>query len=237
MNQLPTASTLDQMAPRDYVAAGRPDNGQTFRRALRHSRQVRLLRVAIPVALVVLLAGLTLATWLDPLRILYRLPGDAGNLVISGTKITMSQPKLSGYTRDARWYELTARAAAQDITKPDIVELRDIRAKLEMQDKSMMDLSAVDGVFDRKSGLLTLGRDILLTSSSGYEVRLSHALVDTATGNIVSDKPVEVRMQQGTLNANRLEVTSAGEVVRFDGGVAMTLLPATESTEPKAVQQ
>ena len=36
-----------------------------------------------------------------------RLPVDASGLVISGTKITMAQPKLSGYTRDSRWYEVT----------------------------------------------------------------------------------------------------------------------------------
>lgn len=227
MNQLPTASTMDHMAARDYVGAGRPDNIAVFQRAMRHSRRVRVLRIAAPAALVLLLAGLTLATWLDPLRILARLPGEAGKLVISGTKITMSQPKLTGYTRDARWYELTARAAAQDITKPDLVELQDIRAKLEMQDKSVMDMSALDGVFDRKAGVLTLGRNILLVSSTGYQVRLNHAVVDTATGNIVSEKPVEVKTDQALLNANRLEVTASGEVMRFDGGVTMILQPAS----------
>jgi lipopolysaccharide export system protein LptC len=29
---------------------------------------------------------------------------------------------------------------------------------------------------------------------------------------------------QGTLNANRLEIVNSGEVVRFDGGVNMTLM-------------
>ena len=47
------------------------------------------------------------------------LPVDLGKLVVSGTKITMEQPRLSGFTNDARAYEFTADAAAQDITKPD----------------------------------------------------------------------------------------------------------------------
>ena len=75
-------------------------------------------------------------SWLDPLKVLVRLPIDAGRLVISGTKITMEAPKLSGYTKDRRWYELTANAAAQDITKPDLIELNEIRAKIEAEDKS-----------------------------------------------------------------------------------------------------
>ena len=72
-------------------------------------------------------------SWLDPLRILARLPTAGGQLVISGTKITMESPKLTGFTKDSRAYELNARAAAQDITKPDIVELTDIRAKIEIE--------------------------------------------------------------------------------------------------------
>jgi lipopolysaccharide export system protein LptC len=36
---------------------------------------------------------------------------------------------------------------------------------------------------------------------------------------------VEVKMLQGTLNANRLEVTDTGALIRFDGGVNMMLTP------------
>jgi lipopolysaccharide export system protein LptC len=237
MNHLPTASTLDPKAAHDYVGAGRPDGEETFERAMRHSRHVRRLRVALPVGLAVLLIGLALATWLDPLRMLYRLPGEIGPVVISGTKITMSQPKLSGYTRDSRWYELNARAAAQDLRRPDFVELQEIRAKLEMQDKTTMHLTAADGLFDRKAGVLTLSRDIVLTSSSGLRVDLVHAVVDTNTGNIVSDRPVEVRSQDAQLNGNRLEVTSSGEVVRFDGGVTMILQPAKGGGAAGSAQQ
>jgi lipopolysaccharide export system protein LptC len=211
--------------PRQPALLGRggTDSARVFRRAMRHSRRVRVLRVVVPACLALLLAGLTLATWLDPMRLLKRLPLDAAGLVISGTKITMASPKLTGYTRDQRWYEVTASAAAQDITKPDLVEMKDIRAKLEMQDKTTMNLSALDGLFDRKVGTLTLGRNIVLQSTSGLEIRLTDAKIDTATGNIVSERPVEVRMQQGTLNANKLEVTDSGEVVRFDGGVTVRL--------------
>jgi lipopolysaccharide export system protein LptC len=62
-----------------------------------------------------------------------------------------------------------------------------------------------------------------VTSSNGVEVRLNDAVVDTATGDIVSNKPVEVEMLQGTVRSNRLEVTAGGEVIRFDGGVVMNL--------------
>ena len=51
------------------------------------------------------------------------LPVDMGNLVVSGTKITMELPHLAGYTPDQRPYELWAKTATQDVTDPDHVDL------------------------------------------------------------------------------------------------------------------
>jgi lipopolysaccharide export system protein LptC len=196
---------------------------------------VRFLRIALPVVIVLTVGTTWLVSWLDPLKVLVRLPLDAGKLVISGTKITMEAPKLSGYTKDRRWYELTASAAAQDITKPDLIELHDVRAKVEAEDKSStMFLAAKDGLFNRKAGILTLNNDISLKSSSGYEMKLNEAVVDTATGEVVSNKPVEVITQQATLNADRLEVIRSGEVVRFVGNVVMNLSGLGSDAAPAA---
>jgi lipopolysaccharide export system protein LptC len=231
MNQS-AATVANEMGGRGIVAATRLDNAPVFLRAMRHSRRVRVLRWAVPAALAVLLAIVTAVSYFDPMRvILARIPGSATGMVISGTKITMQAPKLSGYTRDQRWYELSARGATQDVTKPDQLELDTIRAKIETQDKSTMNLSATDGLYDRKSGILTLGRDVVVTSSSGVEVRLNDAVVDTATGDIVSNKPVQVEMLQGTVRSNRLEVTAGGEVIRFDGGVIMNLKGQDEAEQ------
>ena len=226
-------SMIDELGKRGFDAPSRPDNQKLFARAKRHSRRVRVLRIAIPVVSGLALAAIGLASWFDPLHALYRLPSAGGQLVISGTKITMAQPKLTGFTKDSRAYELTARAAAQDITKPDFVELTDIRAKIEMQDKSTINVTAVDGLFNRKSGILKLARDVLMTTPM-YQVILIEAVINTGNSHVVSDKPVEVRMLQGTINSKRLEVTDNGTVVRFSGDVVMKLNNLTEPGEKKA---
>jgi len=223
MNQ-PIAARPDPQTARAYWTMSRGSLDRAFSAARRHSRVVRMLRVALPAVVVLALAVVVLATYLNPLRMLTKLPVDVGNLVVSGTKITMEQPRLSGFTRDGRAYEVTAIAAAQDVTKPDIVELHDIRAKVQMQDNGMLHMSAATGVYDTKAETLKLAQDIVLTSSTGYECRLSEAMVDTRKGNVVSEHPVEVKMLQGTLNANRLEVIDSGDLVRFGGGVDMMLM-------------
>src|SRR5262249_54740638 len=112
--------------------AGRSDQQRAYRAAIRHSRRVRILRIAIPVIVVIGVAGGTLVTaLLNPLRILSKLPVDLGSVVVSGTKIMMQQPRIAGFTKDNRRYDLTAQAAGQDLSKPDFVELQGINATME----------------------------------------------------------------------------------------------------------
>ncbi len=197
-----------------------------YHRAMRHSRRIRLLRRAIPVLVVLMLGATVLVRWLDPMRVLARLPASAQGIVISGTKITMAAPKLSGYTSDSRWYEMTAQSAAQDVTKPNVFELNSVRAKFETADKNTADITAAGGLYDRVSGMLTLSRDVKLTSTSGYDVRLDEAVINTATSDVVSEKPVEVMTRNGTVKANRMEVVGGGEVIIFSGDVNV-FLPAS----------
>jgi len=202
----------------------RRDAERAFRAARRHSRLVRILRIAVPASVAMGLTIVTLITYFNPLRMLAKFPINIDNLVVSGTRVTMEQPHLSGFTSDARAYELTADTAAQDMTKPDIVELRNIRAKVELQDKSSMVVTAVTGIYDAKGETLKLDRDILLNSSTGYQGHLSEALIDIRKGNVVSEHPVEVKLLQGTLNANRLDILDSGDLVRFHGGVVMDIM-------------
>lgn len=203
---------------------GRADGDRAFRAARRHSRAVRILRVAIPIAVVLGVAGILLVTYFNPLRMLAKLPIDIGSMVVSGTKITMEHPRVSGFTSDARGYEFSADAAKQDLTKPDLIELRNIRAKVQMQDKSTMEISAATGIYDSKGETLRLDQNIVISSTSGYRGRLSEAMVDIHKGDVVSERPVQVDMLQGTLNANRLEIVDSGNLVRFGGGVKMTVM-------------
>jgi len=79
--------------------------------------------------------------------------------------------------------------------------------------------------------MLTLNDDIDLVSSIGYEGRLSEASIDVRKGSVVSEKPVSVKLLNGFLNAQRLEVVDNGAMVRFGGGVAMTILPDKSPTK------
>jgi lipopolysaccharide export system protein LptC len=195
-----------------------------FAAAARHSRMVRILRVAVPGAVVLAMAAIIWVSIFNQFRILLpKLPVDMGNLVVSGTKVTMESPHMAGFSTDQRPYEMWAKAAIQDLTDPDHVELKTVRAKVLMEDRSTVTMDARTGYFDNKQQLLDLRKDIFLQSSTGYEARLSQAYVDINKGTVTSDEHVDVKLLNGTLTADKLRIFNSGEVVRFEGNVVMNL--------------
>src|ERR1700738_2328 len=118
-----------------------------FAIAARHSRIVRVLRIAVPAAVVLAMAAIVAVSIFNPFRMLLpKLPIDMGNLVVSGTKVTMESPHMSGYTPDRRPYEVWAKTATQDVTDPDHVDLKTLRAKVLMEDGSTVTLDARTGL-------------------------------------------------------------------------------------------
>src|SRR3981189_2760306 len=195
-----------------------------FAIAARHSRMVRVLRIAVPAAVILAMTAIVAVSIFNPFRMLLpKLPLDMGNLVVSGTKITMESPHLSGYTPDQRPYELWAKSATQDLTDPDHVDLKTLRAKVLMEDRSTVTLDARNGLFDTKQQLLDLHKDIFLQTTAGYEARLTQAFVDMGKGTVTSDEHVDVKLLNGTLTADKLRITGGGEIVRFEGNVVINL--------------
>ena len=195
-----------------------------FAAAARHSRMVRILRIAVPGAVVLAMAVIIWVSVFNQYRILLpNLPVDIGIPVVSGTKVTMESPHLSGFSTDQRPYEMWAKAAVQDLTDPDHVELQTLRAKVLMEDRSTVTMDARTGYFDSKQQLLDLRKDIFLQSSTGYEARLSQAYVDINKGTVTSDEHVDVKLLNGTLTADKIRILNSGEVVRFEGNVVMNL--------------
>jgi lipopolysaccharide export system protein LptC len=196
-----------------------------FAIAARHSRMVRVLRVAVPAAVILSMATIIAISIFNPFRLLLpKLPVDMGNLVVSGTKVTMESPHMAGYTPDQRPYEVWAKTATQDLTDPDHVDLKTLRAKVLMEDRTTtVTLDALNGLMNTKDQLLDLHKDIFLQTSTGYEARLSQAFVDMAKGIVTSEEHVDVKLLNGTLTSDRLRITGGGELIVFEGNVVMNL--------------
>jgi lipopolysaccharide export system protein LptC len=202
-----------------------------FKAARRHSARVRLFRRAAIAGSLLAITLIAAVALLNPLR---HRPGDisVGRAALDGTKITLDFPKISGVQTDGRPFEVKARSGTQDITVPDIIELLGIDSKIGAADASTTWVSAARGIYDSLHDKMTLEGDIRITSSTGYDIWLRTARIDFTTGGLVSEEPVRVVLDGGTIAAKQLDVSDNGHKVSFGGEV--TSMIDTGAGKPEA---
>lgn len=188
-------------------------------RARNHSSRVRSLRRIIPVAAGGAVLALAAATFLNPFGTL--VPSVAvGPVTLSGSKVRMENPRLSGFRKNDHGYEVTASAALQDVRKPSLIELERMRGHIATDDKGgVARLEAASGLFDTTREALDLDRDIRIWTDKGEEARLKSASVDFKAGTVKSKESVTVTVPSGSVVADSLDVIDNGKVISFIGNV------------------
>lgn len=203
-----------------------------YGKAVRHSSRVRFLRRVLPVlALGILLLAVVIA-WLDPFRIVRDFPIDVLKLSIKDNKLVMDAPKLSGFTKDGRGYNITATSAAQDLSKTNIVELEGIKANFSLTNNGLTELTAVKGLYDAKGDFVRLTEGINIRSTAGYEGKLEEAYIEVKRGYIITEKPVDITFNNGSVRSDRMEVFDNGARAIFEGNVTVMLkLPPPQNEQ------
>ena len=210
--------STDAALPGQASMPGSAQRAREFATATSHTRRVRVLRKAILIGSVSAIAGILGVTLFDPFS---RLPKDlsVGQVRLSGSRVTLELPKLSGYRQDGRPYDVRAASGTQDVRKPHIVELNDIEARFETADQATVRLTSPQGVYDSAKEFMQLRGDVHITSSKGFDVRMHNADMDFKSGAVVSNEPVTVVTGNGTIAADRVNIIDNGKQITFEGNV------------------
>ncbi len=191
---------------------------KAYAAALRHSARVRFLRRAIPIGTGLSILAVMIVGIFDPFRSIGAV--SVGPISLSGSKITMENPRLTGFrAKDAQPYEVTADAASQDIRKPNQVELHGLRARISMENNGFVRLEATSGLYDTQKEQMELRQSVRILTDSGHDARLKSAFVDFKGGTVTSREPVTVTFKGGSIESQRLDVTDNGKKLTFEGRV------------------
>lgn len=213
----------------EHVPTGRAESRQAaFAAARRHTRLVRLLRVVIPVGAAIAASILVVAPFFTSLHGVASV--STGSVGISGGKVRMETPRLSGYRKDNRPYEVTAEAAFQEIRNPTQIELQQLRAKLQMEREGWVTVGSKTGFFDTQKEKLRLESDVTVHTETGYDAQMRSADVDFKGGTVVSREPVKVALGTTTVNADSLDVKDNGALISFEGRVHVFIKDAPAKT-------
>lgn len=207
----------------DFAVDPRADarRRDAFAAAGRHSRRVRRLRVALPVAGVLLLATVVLVGVVSRIEIGLTI----GDVRITADGLSMDAPRLSGSDGKGRTFVVTADRAVQDLTDPRIIRLQDIVATVRQPDGQTAEFRAEAGTYDAGGQTLRLDEDITIRASDGSAADLEKAEIDLVSGDVSSDAAVAFSSSLGAIRASGMEVGEKGGSVTFEGGVRMTVDP------------
>lgn len=200
-----------------------------FRRARRHSRKVAVLKVALPLVAVLIVAGGAGATWLAR-SLPDELPLNAFGL--ENGRLVMQDPRLSGTDGQDRPYSMVAKRAIQSLTGGQGVELEGVKANVGISAEATAEIVASRGLYDATAQTLRLYEGLEVTTSDGMTIEMSAADIALDGGSMEGAGPVEIRTENQTVEAGTLSVAKGGQSLSFRGGVKMTLLPSSETATP-----
>ncbi|MEP9376287.1 hypothetical protein ABLE91_06230 [Aquabacter sp. CN5-332] len=209
-------------------------NAPNFARANRHSARVRFVKRVLPVLLIGSLLAMILVPLVRQLSLKIELPFELGALHLSGTRLTMEVPKLSGFTDDGRAYKVNASTASQDLTNPDVLDLTDIDAQIELANKGWANVKSATGSVETKRQFIKLMNGVDLSTNGGYAGRLKDADVDAKAGTLVTTNPVVLTYRDGKLVADSMTITDRGSRAFFQGHVQLDFTMSDLSDKQQA---
>jgi len=193
-----------------------------FGRAERHSRRVRWLKLALPIAAFAMAAGFIGYSILASPTVV---SVEAEGSVFTEGKLVMASPKLEGFTKDGRPYSVIAARAIQDVAQQDIINLEGIDAKMPVEKDIWARVEAKSGIYDRAANTLEVKSDILVTTTDGMVAKLKSAFLDIAKGSLKTADAVDIQLHGSKVTADSMAVLENGKLIIFEKRVRMNIDP------------
>jgi lipopolysaccharide export system protein LptC len=182
-------------------------------KARAHTRLVRFLRVALPVAMLGVIGLLTTFVVQHAVRRQAAAHQDAT------TPIRMTNPHFFGRDNQGRAFTLGAREAARDERSLQVVLLQFPTLILDVGGVHPSNLTADSGVYHEDTRMLQLRGHVHGANAQGEKFATDQALVNTKTGMVQGPQALAAQTSQGTVNSNGYDVYNKGDTVVFKGGV------------------
>jgi lipopolysaccharide export system protein LptC len=195
-----------------------PQRRNALRTAGRHSARVRFLRRAIIIVATVTTACITIIALFDPFKHL-PISISVASVKLDGTRVITADPKLTGYRKDGRAYEVNANSGVQDILDTNVTDLVGVRAKINLGDDSTARVTAEYGVHDSVHDLIKLRGDVQIRNVVGYEFFMKSMSMDFKTSDIITEEHATLLLNGAKFEGDRMSITDNGHKVTFEGSV------------------
>jgi lipopolysaccharide export system protein LptC len=200
---------------------------QSFRAASRHSSHVVMLRRLILASAILGSASFVIVTWFNPFAA-PKAEVSVKGTNLDGTRVTMEQPRLAGYRKDGRPYEVNADTGVQDVRQPNVIELNNLDAKIGMIDQTTVRVLSSAGIYDSFREFMDFHQAVRIRSTN-YDIDMKSAKMDFKSGTMITDESVKVLITEGVIQADRMDMRDNGQNLVFEGKVRSTFSSGDKS--------
>jgi len=179
-----------------------------------HDKIVRILKLALPALIGVVLAFLAFSPLEDKQDISFLLDKNKVGTAEERLKVTAAQYR--GQDNDGRPFVLFARSALQATSATQVVEIRDMSARI-LLDTGPAQLRAGRARYNMENDHVNVVGPILFSAANGYQMRTRDVTLDLRARTLQSRGAVDGVMPLGRFSAGRLEANLPDRTVVLTG--------------------
>lgn len=168
-----------------------------------HDYLIRLMKIALPAAIGVVLAFLAFAPLEEKQEVSFIL--DKDKVEHAEERMRVEAAQYRGQDSRGRPFVLDARSALQQSSAVPVVDVRDMTARI-LFDEGPARLRALQARYDMETDKVEVTGPIRFAAADGYTMTTRDVTVDLRERTLASRGPVDGRMPLGRFSADRLEV-------------------------------
>ncbi len=140
---------------------------------------------------------------------------------LKGSRITIESPKLVGYRKDGRPYELNAKVGMQDMSTPELFDLEGLEVHLDGggADKTVR-LTAKNATYNSKGDFADLSGGVRIYDEKSYDLALDTGRLDFKASRLTSNRRATLTLNGGEeVQGDSVELDQTQQRVTFVGAV------------------
>ncbi|MEP7174151.1 MAG: LPS export ABC transporter periplasmic protein LptC [Aestuariivirga sp.] len=134
-------------------------------------------------------------------------------------QISGSFARIAGFDREKQPYVITSKRGYQDKETANLVHMEDLTGTFHRKSGQSFELFSNTGLYNAKIKELDLEGSVRIVEKGRFTATMAKAHVGLEQKNLVSNVPVVVEMDAGTIHANGLQVSNDGNNIKFLNGV------------------
>ena len=180
----------------------------------RHDRLIRIARLALPLLIGILSAGLMFAPLAMRGEVSFVLAKDTVELARERMRVTAATYR--GEDTKGQPFELKAGSAVQASSRDPVVKLSDLTASIALKD-GPASLHADAGRYDMDREIVSILGPVVFSSADGYRLETRDVAIGLKTRKLASGGPVDGKMPLGSFSADRIRADLGAHTVTLDG--------------------